>query len=261
MNVLMFESKKLITSTLCWSLALSFFGCVCIGLFSAFSQNMAVFESMFNAYSPEMLKAVGANVTLLTTTEGFYSFYFMYIVMAFSFFALLTSLKVISVESSGNIQDYLYTKPISRIKIIFSKLISVILMNALLCLIYTFIIFVFIKINAFPMNTNVFLLMHIGLFMTQLLFVSLGLLLGCVFKKIKSIISVCSCVIFIFFVLQMIINMDSESVFRFVSLLSYADSNNIVMNQTLDLSYVLGALIIIVGCKIFSFYKFNHKDL
>lgn len=258
MNILKFELRKYLPSSLVWAIALGCFSSLCLGLFNAFTADLNFFRTMLNAYSPEFLQAFGAQVETIETLPGFYSFCFMYIVLCGALEALYLGICSTSNELSGKSADFLYTKPMKRSHILTWKLF-----NCLLCIIIVNIIYNIITLymaytvqNNF--NSTLFILINSGLFLTQLLFLCFGFCLGCIMKKVKTPLSLTSGIICAFFLLQMLVNLEPNGILSYFSFLSYTSADSIMANNGFD-TIRLCLLISLSICFLISGYLYFQK--
>lgn len=228
MNILKYECRKYLPSSLAWAISLTFFGILCIQLFVTFTKDMNFLETMLAAYSPEMLKAFGAQLSTIKSLPGFYSFCFMYVVLAASFHAMYLGIQVVGKEISGKTADFLYTKPVSRTHILSMKLCSVTLCLILVNIIYSIGTLWSANMTGISFDTSMFLTINLSMFLTQCLFLSLAFFLACVMKKIKTPLSLTTGIVCSFFLLQMVVNLEPDGILSYISFLSYVSADSIM---------------------------------
>lgn len=261
MNIIRFECKQYFISSLVWAFSLTFFGYICIQLFIAFSSNITLFETMLNAYSPEMLKAFGAQISTIKSLPGFYSFCFMYIVAAAAFQATYLGLHVMGKEISGKSADFLFTKPIRRTSILTSKLSSVVLCLILVNVIYCAGTMLSANMTGLGFDMNMMLLLNSSMFLTQLLFLSLGFFLSCVVRKVKTPLMFTTGIVCFFFLLQMVVNLEPNGMLSYISFLSYLSADSIITNNGFEfvkLFVLLGLSITFISG---GYLVFNRRDI
>ncbi|MEG0275600.1 MAG: ABC transporter permease subunit [Coprobacillus sp.] len=261
MNVLKFELKRYIPSSLIWALSLTFFGVVCIQLYVSFSSDMNFFESMLKAYSPETLKALGAELSTINTLTGFYGFCFMYVMVAAAFQAMYLGIHVVGKEMSLKTADFLYTKPISHISVLTQKIISVLICLLIMNIIYCIGTYLSALMTNLEFDTTILLTMNASMFLTQLLFFSIGFLLGCVIKKVKTPLTLTTGIVCSFFLLQMIVNLEPDGILSYFSLLSYLSAESIMSHGGFDMIYLCILSILSIGSLVGAYYYFNHRDI
>lgn len=261
MNILRFECRNYIVSSVIWAISLTAFGFICIQLFVSFSSDVKFFETILNAYSPEMLKAFGAQLSTIKTLPGFYSFCFMYIVSAAAFQSTYLGMHVIGKELSGKSADFIFTKPVKRSTILTSKLISV-----LLCLVIVNIIYCIGTVSGAYMtglsfDIGMMMVINSSMFFTQVLFLCLGFLLSCACKKIKTPLTFTTGIVCAFFLLQMLVNLEPDGPLSYISFLSYLSADSIVANGGVDL--VKGLLLGVISITFLTsgYLIFQRRDI
>lgn len=261
MNVLIYELKSNLKSSLVWGISLACLAAVCMMIFPSMSNDMDLFMSVLNSYPPQMMLALGAVISLLDTLPGFYAFCYMYVVLCAGVQGLQYGISIMAKETGKKTCDFIFTKPMKRLHIINYKLLALFICIILSNLLFN-VIMVPIAMQIDPnMNISSILWMNAAMFITQLLFLSLGLLIGILVRKIKSPSAAALGIISIFFLLEMYVNIDSSSILKYISFLNYFSGNQIVLHHSLDASIVLRSIIAISMCISLSLYIFHHKDI
>lgn len=261
MNIFRYEFKRYLLSSLIWAFSLSVFGVICIQLFVAFTQDLTVFEQMLSAYSPEMLKALGAEISTIKTLTGFYSFCFMYMAVAAAFQAMYMGIHIVGKEFSGKTADFLYTKPVKRQSILAYKLLSVVCCLMIVNVIYSVGTYMSAVSTGISFDTTLFFTINFSMFLTQLLFLSVGFLLGCIIKKIKYPLSFVTGIISIFFLLQMIVNLEPDGVLSYFSFLNYVAADTIMLHSGFEMMRLGVLLVLIFGFLGAGFSYFMNRDI
>lgn len=261
MNILRFELRRYLISSLIWACSLTLFGIVCIQLFVSFTKDMNFFETILKAYSPEVLKALGAELSTINSLPGFYSFCFMYIAAAAAFQATYLGLHIIGKEISGKSADFLFTKPISRARILTWKLCSVLLCLLLVNVIYSIGAFLSAKATGISFDQVILMLINGSMLLTQLLFLSLGFLLSCVVSKIKTPLVFTTGIVCSFFLLQMIVNMEPDGLLSYLSFLSYVSADTIMAHQGFEMVRLLLLFVLTAGFLTSGYVIFQRRDL
>ncbi|MFA6808662.1 MAG: ABC transporter permease subunit, partial [Eubacteriales bacterium] len=144
-------------------------------------------NDMLELFPQSVLNAYGISGFDLSTALGFYGVLFLYILLIGTIHATMLGANIIAKEERDKTAEFLYIKPVSRSKVITSKLLAS-LSNILILNIVTGLTSFFI-VNYFNKNEeirrNIFLLM-VGLFALQLLFLVIGLFVASLSKKPKG---------------------------------------------------------------------------
>lgn len=261
MNILKFELRKYIPSSIIWAISLSVFGYLCITLFTAFTSDINFFRQVLSSYSPEFLKAFGAQLEVIESLPGFYSFCFMYIILCGAFQALYLGICVISKEMAGKSADFLYTRPIARYKILSYKLLSVFLCIVFVNIVYSGVTLMGALAIDATLDQSLFMSINLALFFTQILFLCLGFFLGTTMKKIKSPLSLASGIVCFFFLLQMIVNLEPDGALSYISFLSYLSADSILSNQGFEIAKLAIVSVLSIGFLTSGYLIFNKKDI
>lgn len=261
MNVFRYECRRYLPSSLIWAISLTFFGFLCIQLFTAFSADVTFFEKMLNAYSPEMLKAFGAELSTVTTLPGFYSFCFMYVIAVAAFQAMYLGIQVLGKELSGKTADFIFVKPMSRRKILTYKLASVLVCLVIVNVIYCIGTLLSASMTGFAFDSGMMIMINGAMFLTQLLFMSAGFLLACISPKIKTPLSLTTGIVCAFFLLQMVVNLEPTGILSYISFLNYVSADSILAHQGYEVSKLILLLVLSVGFTGVGYYVFEHRDI
>ena len=127
MNVFKFEFRRLLKSAIIWSV-------VCVGLVIMF---MALFPSMkdsgmqdivatkLDALPPALLEAFNLEEALdFSNISDYLAYAIQYISMAAGIYGIILGISALVKEESEGTIEFLYSKPITRSKIVTSKLLS-----------------------------------------------------------------------------------------------------------------------------------------
>ncbi len=171
-------------------------------------------------------------------------------------------LSILSKEDREKTVDFLLTKPVSRQKIITSKLLA-----ALTCIVITDVVFIvcsyfmsmMVAIKSFDIMT--FFMISITLFFIQAMFISLGLIISVLAKKIKSVISVSLGIVFGFFVIAMFGSVIGDTASKYLTPFKYFVPDYIVANKAYDFPFAVTAIAIVVVSIAASYVVYIKKDI
>lgn len=192
MNIFLYELKSLRKSIAIWVLSISAFLMMYMAFFPAFSQDTEFFDALLENYPEEMLKAMGISGGLpLSSVAGYFAFTFAFVQLMIAIQSSNYGFGILSAEERDMTADFLMSKPVSRTKIILSKVTA-----AFVALTFSNIavwIFSFISIEIFRDNKsydkgNVLILLS-SVVLFQLFFLSVSMLISVLVKKVRSVIS------------------------------------------------------------------------
>jgi ABC-2 type transport system permease protein len=108
---------------------------------------------------------------------------------------------------------------------------------------------------------KVFTLLHLSIFIVEMIFLSIGFLIGVFLKRIKSTISITMAVVFGFFAIGAFAVNASDDKMRYLTPFKYFDTSYILKNESYELSYLFVAIGVILVCLVGSYIIYVNKDI
>ena len=231
-------------------------------MFPSFSKDADEFKKLMEGFPVELRKAIGLSVDSIATLLGFYSYAFLYLKLTGAIQAMNLGTSILSKETIEKTADFLLTKPVTRTRIITSKLLA-----ALVSLVITNVVFVsavflmasFVAADDFSKQS--LFLISITLFFIQLMFLALGIIVSVVFPKIKSVITVSLGTVFGFFMLGMVSSTTDDAAMRYLTPFNYFDSAYIAEHTGYENSFLIVAVIFFVAAIAASYFLYAKKDV
>src|SRR3972149_7832185 len=188
-NIYKHEFGARLKSVVIWSLAVTALLVFYFSFFSVFADQAALMNEMLAKFPPEMRSAFGLDKLDLATVLGYYSFIFLFAQLCLAIQASNYGFGLVSIEESELTADFLLSKPVSRTQVLTSKLLA-----ALTCLTITnAVVWVssFAAISVFrgdrEYDPRTLLLLLISIVIFQLFFLSVGLVVSLVVKRVRSV--------------------------------------------------------------------------
>jgi len=269
MNIFKFEFRRLLKSAIIWSV-------VCVGLVIMF---MALFPSMkdsgmqeivatkLDALPPALLEAFNLEDAVdFGNISDYLAYTIQYISMAAGIYGIILGISALIKEESEGTIEFLYSKPITRNKIVTSKLIS----SAIIF--YLFIVIVGVVTMGISMAVKpeeveaMTLLMDIktlfiGMAFLGYIFMAIGFLLSVIIKSSKQGTSIALGVFFTTYIFGIIGKMKDElEGFLYLSPFDYVVPAKLLKNG-FEVKYVLLGLGIIAISIVTTYAIYNKKDL
>lgn len=269
MNIVRFEFKRLIKSCLIWSI-------VCSGLIILF---MALFPSMkdmgmqqlvsdkMDTLPKDILKAFNIDESMdFSNLYNYLTYCIQYIAMASAVYGgMLGVNSLIGEESQGTI-EFLYSKPITRSKIVTSKLISiciVFLIYSIILEVMTMAVCIVIKpqdIEIVDLIVNVNKI-FIGIILLGLIFMFIGMFISTFIKSDKGAIPVSIGIFFITYFLGIIGKLkDSFEWLKYLSPFDYY-APNIIVKDGFDTKFIIIGLSIMIISVVLTYIIYKNKDM
>ncbi|MFI8574429.1 ABC transporter permease subunit [Rossellomorea aquimaris] len=260
MNIFLYELKAYRKSTFIWTGALIVLVILFMSMFPSISKEINEFKKLLEGFPEGVRKALGIQVDTIGSLNGYYSYIFLYITLCGAIQAMNLGISISSKEIREKTADFLLTKPVTRTKILSSKILA-----ALTSLLFTNIVYVIaaitvanaVKVENFSLY--VFLLISLTLLFTQLIMFAVGIIIAVVFPKVKSVISLSLGVVFAFFLIGMVAA--AEEATRYLSPFKYFDYSYIMNHEGYEWSFLLLGMFLIVLSLIGSFVIYNKKDI
>jgi len=263
MNIYKYEIKSQFKNFIIWTVSLLLTMYIFMGgIYPVFQKSAVDFLKVMEGFPKQFTQAFGFQIFSLFSYEGYYSFAFGYIAMVAAIMAVIVSLSVFAREKKVKCLDFLMTKPISRSKIFWIKLLVCLTIIGVTNVIYVVgNMIMFEQNNQSSDLTGRFMLASLGMFFTQLVFLAIGLFLATFSKKIRSISGFATSIGFIAFILSALSNIIEGEFVNFIALLKYFDPSVVMEKGYFEVKYMLAAVVLIVLCTVTSYVKFCKSDI
>lgn len=264
MNIFLREIKAQRKSFFIW----------CIGIVAMVAGGMSKYGVTKNAGQtmnelissmPKALQAIMGTGSLdISTVNGYYGILFLYLIVMTTIHATMLGATIISKEERDKTAEFLLVKPISRRAVIFSKwmvsLFTIIVINMVTYVISIVMVEYYNKTNA-SFDSEIFQLM-VGMFVLQLLFLSLGMGIAAASKKPKRATGLSTAVLLLAFFLSILIDMNERlEVLTFLTPFKYFEAKDIINGSGFEALFVVLSIILIVVFTVITFFAYEKRDL
>ncbi|WP_264803966.1 ABC transporter permease [Cytobacillus sp. NCCP-133] len=262
MNIFIYEWKSYRKSTLIWSLSLAGLTILLFSMFPAIAKDAEEFKRVLQGFPEPVRKAIGLEIDSIATILGFYSYVFLYVSLCGSIQAMNLGSSLLTKEIREKTADFLLTKPVTRKQVLTSKLLA-----AVVSLILTNIIFVtaanmmasIVKTESYSISA--FILISVSLFLLQLIFLAIGVLVSVIVPRIKSVLSVSLGTVFGFFMVGIFGSAAGDEAMRYITPFKYFDPAYITNNSAYEPAFfTLGAGIILASISVV-YYVYSKRDI
>lgn len=262
MNIFLFELKSNFKSNLVWIIVLCSVAYFFMLIYPSFYANSTELIKVFNRYPQEVLDAMGFKVDQFFSAIGFYCFVLIYIELIASMQAMVLGLGTSGRELRLRTTEFIITKPVTRIEIMFAKTASVFVILVVTNVLLTISSYLAIsQVTLEPFSTQSFLLVCLSTFLLQCVFASMGILLGVTFRKLRAIAPISLGIVFAFFVINMLKGIFDDEWIRYFSPFQFFDKYSIVLTGKLEMEFVFWGFALIIGMTVSAFVYFNKKDI
>ncbi|HSN65681.1 MAG TPA: ABC transporter permease subunit [Fusibacter sp.] len=262
MNILMQELKMGRKSLIVWCTSLVGTLAVFMMLFPVIADQAAEFEKVFASFPEAFRKALGLTTTNLGDVLGYYSFAFLYVILAGAVQAMNLGVAILSAEVRDKTGDFLFVKPVKRTRIITMKilavLVQILIVNVIMCVVNWFILS-FVSDKAFDMK--LYILLTGSLLFVQLFFASFGLAVSVFLKRIRTVLPISMGVVFLFYIIYLLNQTLEDEKLAWLSPFGYFDLAYISQNVQYQGKFMLAWVVLIAMFIFFTYKVFTKKDL
>ncbi|GAB6109111.1 ABC transporter permease subunit [Fusibacter bizertensis] len=262
MHILKWELRSHLKSLLIWCAIFVVIIFMMTSEFSAYYNNPDMAD-VLSAMPEAMLKAFSMENANLTTTTGYLSLVSLYFYIMVGVFAVLLGSNIISKEERDKTAEYLMTMPVSREKIITSKLLA----GFINCVILTGVIALATIAAMQPYHLDKpffdFLwLLSLAFFFTMMIFLSVGAFLASVLKRYKSSGMISASLLMFLYFLNIIVALSKNLDFlKYITPFKYFEASVLLKNGVFELKYlIITAVIVLVGI-IGTYIVYPRRDL
>lgn len=262
MNIFVRELKANLKSLIIWGVIVVLFVMVGTAKFSAYYENpemLAILDDMPKA----MLAAFSLQAFNLTTISGFFGLMFTYYALMLSIAAAMWGSDIISKEERDKTVEFSLTLPVTRGRVVTAKALAA-LVNCIGLLLITWGASL---VSATPYQPdNAFYkfvgLCMVALFIMQMLFLAVGIFLGCAMKQYRRASSIAVSLLLGTYFLSILpgLNKDLDFV-KYFSPFKYFDAGLLLRESRFDVTFILLSLAIIVVSMVGAYLTYTRRDL
>ena len=262
MNIFFRELRANLKSLLIWSGIVILFSLVGFSKFSAFYGNpelLAILDSM----PPPMLSALSMNAFNLTTVTGFFGIMIMYFGLILSIAAAMWGSDIISKEERDRTVEFSLTLPVTRARVVTAKTAAAVV-NCIILLLVTWGITWSARRNYQP-DEEFYQFVSISMLpfsFLQMIFLALGIFLGCAMKKHKRAGSVAIGILLGTYFASILSGMSKDLEFlKYFTPFKYFDAAFLLRESRLEILFVLLSLGIIAVLLAGAYATYSKRDV
>ena len=269
MNIFKFEFKRNLKSLIYWSIGTSAIIILFMSVFPSM-ESMGMKELVgdkLDALPPAILEMFNfSSATDFSNINDYLGYCLQYLSMAFGIYgAILGISSIIEEESEGTI-EFLYSKPVSRTKILWSKILSIV------ACFYIYVIVVGavtmgISLVVKPEEIETLTLMmdiksvFMGMAFLGYIFMAIGVFISTILKKGKRATSIGVGIFFGTYILGIVSKLKEEfSFIKYFSPYEWVIPTNIIKNG-FEMKFIIIGFLIIIGALVLANIIYEKKDL
>lgn len=262
MNIFIRELKANRKALIIWSVCMALLVLSGMGKFTAYAAGGASSE-VFDKLPNTMKVMLGLNGFEVTKISGFFAFLFPYLEITVAIHAALLGSSIIAKEERDKTTEFLIAKPISRLTIITSKvlaaLVNVIILNLVSLLSSLAIVPTF---NTGEDITGEILILHLIMFIVQIIYLSLGTWLASCLRKPKMSGAIAADIIIAGYFISKITDLvDHLKVLNIFSPFKYFNLQKAVYGNDISVVITLLCVAMIVVFTAFTYFFYQRRDM
>jgi ABC-2 type transport system permease protein len=250
-------------SVIIWSLSITVLIFFFSSMFTIFADQAALMNEFLAKYPPELKAAFGMDRMDLATVLGFYSFVFMFVQLCLAIQASNYGFGLVSIEESELTADFLLSKPVSRAQVLTSKLLAALTSLTITNLVVWAASFIAITLfrggHEYKPGTLVLLLLSIVIF--QLFFLSVGLVVSLLVKRVRSVTPYALALGFGMYVLSAFSGIFGDIKLELVTPFKHIDAASIVQHGAYDAPLVLLNIAVSLIALTICYWLYTRRDI
>ncbi len=263
MNIYMREMKAYRKSLIIWSVALLFMILGGMGKYSSYKASGQDMTKLLSSFPKSVRIILGMGDFDMTKAIGFFGMLYFYLILMGGIHAAMLGAGIISKEESDKTVEFLMVKPVSRTKVITSKLLAA-LTNVLIFNIVTSLLSIAF-VNAYAKGEAVaasILQMMVGMFVIQLIFMLMGTCIASASRHPRSSASIATGILLFTFILSIITDLsNSLEILKYLTPFKYFDAKSIIDGKSFDPAFTWLSVLLIAVFAVMTYVFYKKRDL
>jgi ABC-2 type transport system permease protein len=262
MNIFFRELKANLKSLITWCVVIFLLISMALVKFTSFEGNPEMLK-LLDAIPPALMDAFSMRNFNLSTLSGFYGLMLVYFYLMGAMAAALWGSEIISKEERDKTVEFSLVLPVSRSKMVTAKALAALVYCILFVLVTWGATLVGVRrFNPEPVFYDYLALEMQALFIIELVFLSVGLLLGCAMKHYKRSGQLAIGIILVTYFLAMATDMNKDLDFlKYLTPFKYFDAKNLFLDGKMELTFIAISAGIILICVAAGYWIYNKRDL
>ncbi len=250
-------------SVIIWSVSITSLIFFFSSMFTIFADQAALMNEFLARYPQELRAAFGMDRMNLATVLGFYSFVFMFVQLCLAIQASNYGFGLVSIEENELTADFLLSKPVSRAQVITSKLLAVLTSLTITNLVVWAASFTAITLfrGGHEYEPGTLILLLLGIVIFQLFFMSVGLVVSLLVKRVRSVTPYALGLGFGMYVLSAFSGIFGDVKLELVTPFKHLDAPYIVQHGAFDTPLVLLNIAVSLIALAASYWLYTRRDI
>jgi ABC-2 type transport system permease protein len=262
MNIFLRELKANFRSLLIWGGIVILFSVTGFSKFAAYEGNPELI-AILDGLPPALLAAFNMNAFNLTTITGFWGVMFNYFALILSIAAVMWGSDIITKEERDKTVEFSLTLPVPREKLVTAKTLAA-FVNCIGLLLITWGI-TLVNATNYQTDSKFYEFVSISMLaflLLQMVFLTIGILLGCALKQYKQASSIAVSIILGTFFLSILSGLNENLDFlKYFSPFRYFNPATILHESKLEILFVWIIAGIVSISLVGAYFTYKRRDL
>lgn len=252
-------------STMLWTSILLVYNVSMLAFYPSMMGSMKdKMDILMNSFPKEMIVAFGLDKVSITEMLGFYNTYcYLLVTILGGIFAVLQGISILAKEEDEKTIEFLLSKPVTRNKIITSKISAVFANIVILNTVVSLISFIGIEIvKDESYNKRALLLLFAAPVLMQLVFAAIGLVISVFIIKARINFPTGVGIVLGFYFISIITAISDKAEFlKYFTPFKYFDGADIITSRSIAPIYLAIVAAVTFGCVAATYLVYNKKDI
>lgn len=224
--------------------------------------NMDMIDEMMKLFPQEILKAFNMDISSIGTAYGWLkSEGFVFALLIIGAYSGILGSNILLKEENDKTIEYLNTLPVTRTKIVTSKILCALTYVISMIIILSIFNYIGLSISG-DFDKKQYILLSITPLFSSLVIFSVCLFLSTFTHKTKNTIGISLGIVFASYFLQILSELSDKVEFlKYITPFTLADVRNVITDITINPVNVILSLLLTIIFIILSIYNYNKKEL
>lgn len=262
MNIYFKELKDYRLPLLFWSLGVIAYLIAAMSKYQGFSRSETSLTETIESLPAGISAVFGLASLDLQSAGGYFALSVMYLAVMLGIHAALIGSGIISKEETDKTIEFLFSKPLTRSRILFSKIIAAFTVVVALNLVTLAASVVAVAaFNEGPsINAEILFLMPC-IFFIQIIFLMVGVSLAAVMRRPKRAGLLAGAVLLAAFIASVFVDLSEKySFLKYATPFKYFDSKTVYAEDKYDITYIIITVAIVAALLVVSRFAYKKRD-
>lgn len=262
MNIFIHEFKSYLKSVLIWSISIFMMILVYLGAFYSIAEDMAQVSDLLSSFPEELLIAFGMTDLNFTSILGMFGLVFLFCQVCLAIQASNYGISLVSIEEREFTADFLLAKPVSREKIMTTKILAAFLaltVTNLSVWVSSFLIINYLN-DGPPIDNKPLIMLLASIVVFQLFFLTVGILISLLMKRVRSVTPLSMALAFGMYVLSAFGGMLGDDTIDVISPFKHFEPNAIITNGSYDPLMMISVAVILIAIPA-SYIMYSKRNI